>query len=166
MRQSLIRKLAISVTTNIEPEVNWVAGFPTSPRAAIARTEVLAMPRRGGKTVSLMTEGTVPLAIAEGAREEVEQLSRKFGADSAFIAGLAYELDSSLEKEAFMKWLRARLKPKAEIVSMRVHEKPIAMSQPIRRSVEPGAEYARLEPRIRAIEARRAKGKLEPGQAQ
>lgn len=165
--RSLIKKLAISVTTNIEPETNFIAGFPTTPRQAIsrgqsravARPEILTSPRRTPKTMSLNTEGSVPLAIAEGAREQVDQLSRKFGADQAFIRGFLFEL----EKEAGpLDWVRARLRPKAKILSMRVHEKPIAMSQSIKPSIEPGAEFARMDPTIKKLEARRAAGRRQP----
>lgn len=87
-----MRKSAISVTvSNAEPEVQFLAGMPTSPTAAIARPEVLAIPRRVPKTMSLKTEGSVPEAIAEGGREMVSQLERKFG--EAFFRGFLDELE-------------------------------------------------------------------------
>lgn len=165
--QSLIRKLAISVTTRLEPESTFIAGFPVSPSQAVSKgrlrpsvgPEILTSPRRMPKTLSLNTEGTVPIAIAEGAREQVEQLSRKFGADEAFIRGFLFEL----EKEAGpLDWVRARLRPKAKILSMKVHEKPIPMSQSIKPSIEPGAEFARMDPTIRKLEARRSAGRRQP----
>jgi hypothetical protein len=159
MRQSLIRKLAISVTTNIGPETGFVAGFPVSPPQAITRGEVLAVPRRMPKTLSLKTEGTVPLAIAEGAREEVEALSRKFGADQAFIQGFLFEINKDA---GALDWIRARLsKPKAEILTMNVREKAIPMSQPISPAAGSDA-YTKMDPVIKKLEARRAKGRTTP----
>jgi len=83
-------KKAISVTTNAEPETQFVAGMPTSPAASLARTEVLAVPRRVPKTMAFKTEGGIATAIAEGASQQVDNLSRKFG--SAFIRGMLSEL--------------------------------------------------------------------------
>ncbi len=150
-------KSAISVTTNIEPETNILAGIPTSPRTAIARPEVLAIPRRTPKTLSLRTEGGMPAAITEGALAELGNLERKFGSDP-FMQGFV----SELSKDAgFKSWLYSQipgLKPK--ILSMR--EKPIAMSQPIKPPVEPGIEFAKMDPMIKKLEARRARGRRQP----
>lgn len=155
-----LTKRAISVTTNIEPETGFVAGFPTSPRTAIARTEVLAIPRRTPKTVSLMTSGSVPTAISEGARQEVDNLERKFGSDP-FLQGFLDELDGVLEKDAtFKAWLYGMipgLKPK--ILSMK--ERPISISRPIK-PPEPGAVFARMDPMVSKLEARRARGRRQP----
>lgn len=87
-------KSAISVTvSNAEPEVRFLAGMPESSPTAISRPEVLAIPRRVPKTMSLKSEGGVPEAIAEGGREMVDQLERKFG--EAFVRGFMDELEKS-----------------------------------------------------------------------
>jgi hypothetical protein len=87
-----VKKSAISVTTNVEPETQFLAGIPASPTAAIARTEILASPRRTPKTMALKTEGGIPSAISEGFRETADRLSRKFG---SFWAGFLCELKAA-----------------------------------------------------------------------
>jgi len=163
-----VRKAGISVTlSNVEPEVQFLAGFPTSPTTAISRPEVLAIPRRVPKTMSLLTEGGVPAAISEGGREMVEQLERKFG--EAFFRGFTDELG----KEAQLGWIKslvgggAKIAPrpipplqaavKSRLKTRLEGVKPvIAQPRPIK-GPEPGAEFAHFEPSIRRIE--RARGR-------
>ena len=110
-----MHKQAISATvSNLEPETGFIAGMPTSPTTAISRTEVLAIPRRVPKTMSLKTEGGVPTAISEGAREMVDQLERKFG--EAFLRGFMDEIekDAGLH-DSFLRWLGKTPQAAAEL---------------------------------------------------
>lgn len=166
-----MHKQAISVTvSNAEPETGFVAGMPTSPTTSISRTEVLAAPRRVPKAMSYKAEVGVPTAIAEGAREMVDQLERKFG--EAFLRGFLEEMEKDADLYAsFQRWLgktpsvkrptsplqAAIQAPKASIKTRLEGVKPmITRPQPMR-GPEPGAEFARFEPRIRQIERAREK---------
>lgn len=166
-----MRKQAISVTvSNAEPETQFIAGMPTSPTTSISRTEVLAAPRRIPRAMSYKAEVGVPTAIAEGAREMVDQLERKFG--EAFLRGFLDEIekDAGLH-DSFLRWLgktpsvkrpasplQAALQaPKASIKTRLEGVKPMISYPQSLRGPEPGAEFARFEPRIRRIERAREK---------
>lgn len=125
-----MKKLAISVTTNIEPETGFIAGFPQSPGGAIARPETMAIPRRVPKTMSLKTEGGISTAIAEGASQMVSDLERKFG--SAFIRGFLYELGKEGSPKA-LRQIKARLsavKPQLTYQRPMPHEELRRLSSP------------------------------------
>lgn len=96
MRRDLLRKDAIAVIGPAEQGTDVIAGMPAGP--SVPR-ETLGIVKRSPKTLAFKTEGGVPTAIAEGAREMVDQLERKFGSDP-FMAGFIYEIKLAAEKDA------------------------------------------------------------------
>ena len=93
-------KVAISVTTTLEPETSFIAGMPQSPAGPIQRgSEVLALQRRFPKAMSMKGDAGISDAFASGASEMVDRLQRKIGSVD-FIAGFLYEIEKGAAHRA------------------------------------------------------------------